>query len=260
MLLFRTLLTSFILLGFVVYPVITKEMPTESVSLCTPIHTPSTELFDEYVTKKCLLYSYLNFSNRHPVSENNQPLIVIDPGHGEFDVGADYHVYEKDLNLKVAKLLEQKLKNAGFRVQMTRNDDTYINNYVRAYMPKKINADLFISIHFNASANHRLFGTEVFYNEKPYKNEFNPYASNSKKLAFFVYEHLNHDLPTVGGGIHDQGFIVLRKNSVPSILVEVAYVDNPKDSQYFEYASFYEKAAHAIVNGVMDYFRKSDKE
>lgn len=97
-------------------------------------------------------------------------IVVIDPGHGgvpgetEANGGANYHdVYEKDLNLETALAMKKELEEyQGIEVYITRENDVEMSLKERAEFAKEKNADMFISIHYNASADHLFYGSEVW--------------------------------------------------------------------------------------------------
>lgn len=103
--------------------------------------------------------------------------VFIDPGHGAHDSGAvGYGLYEKNLNLDVAKRLNTKLNNAGALVTMSRTSDTFDSLQTRVSKGASANADIFISVHANSNDNSSANGTETYY-DKTYA------AANSLKLA-----------------------------------------------------------------------------
>ena len=97
-------------------------------------------------------------------------IILIDPGHGGSDLGTqgnlktpkNQKIYEKDLALKMAKILQQELQK-NYQVYLTRTNDTYVSLDARAKMADTVKADLFISLHFNSNADRSAQGIETFY-------------------------------------------------------------------------------------------------
>jgi N-acetylmuramoyl-L-alanine amidase len=98
-------------------------------------------------------------------------IILIDPGHGGIDLGAQgmlnskkskRQIFEKDLALKMAKLLQTELQKK-YQVYLTRTNDTYVSLDARAKMADTVKADLFISLHFNSNADKTAQGIETFY-------------------------------------------------------------------------------------------------
>ena len=93
------------------------------------------------------------------------PLILLDPGHGGTNAGAPSvreGLFEKHLTLAMAGALREKLEARGFRVELTRHEDTYLSLRERGQMANAMNADLFISLHANATENHSHSGYETF--------------------------------------------------------------------------------------------------
>jgi N-acetylmuramoyl-L-alanine amidase len=138
--------------------------------------------------------------------------VVIDPGHGGSNPGAVYgNVNEKDLNLKVSKILKDKLTASGVTVYMTRTDDRDVGLYTRAEIANKLNADLFISIHHNASPNTSAQGIMTLYYPTANDKVF-----NGKKLAQIVQKHLVNSLKTRDWGIIPRpNLVVIRQTRMP---------------------------------------------
>ncbi len=110
-----------------------------------------TLLFETFKNKEFLKLNLKNID-----TPNNIYDIVIDPGHGGADVGAvNGNTYESNINLSISLKLKQKLEENGFKVKLTREDDTNINPYGsqgRATLPYETKAKLFLSVHVNSSA------------------------------------------------------------------------------------------------------------
>lgn len=175
--------------------------------------------------------------------------IVIDPGHGGSDPGAVYQgVYEKDLNLDIALRLKKILEDNGARVLMTRESDVYVNLYARAGMANEIKADIFISIHNNSSPNPATSGVQTLYFPTPEK----------KKLAELIQKSMVQSLNIPDLGIIERtGIVVIRETVMPSCLVEVAFMSNPKDLSLLLDENFRQKAAEGVFKGILNYFEKA---
>lgn len=210
----------------------------------------------------CLvLFLFKEVSYASGVSTKSEPLkgeiIVLDPGHGGSDPGALYkQLVEKNLSLQEAHYLKTDLEKLGATVILTRNTDNYISLDKRAELPKKVHADLFISLHANASRLHHLHGMTVYYNNYVFKGDENNYPILSKRLAFVVHSSMKQ-LPMHDFGIRSNDFKVLRKNSVPSILIELGYLDNKNDRKLLEKTAFIKTAMKSIANGVKIYCTKN---
>lgn len=173
-------------------------------------------------------------------------IIVVDPGHGGSDPGAVYlNVNEKDLNLDIALRLKQLLEESGARVLMTRESDIYVNLYTRADIANQVGADLFVSIHNNASTNASTSGTMTLYYPSPEKKVL------AKILQKAVVETLG--LPDLG--ISERpNLVVTRETKMPSALVEVAFMSNQKDLALLQTEEFRQRAAEGIYKGILMYF------
>lgn len=180
--------------------------------------------------------------------------IVIDPGHGGHDTGAVGNgIVEKNLNLSVSLALADKLKKAGATVILTRSNDTFIPLDERAKFAQKFNANIFVSIHTN-SASPSAVGIETYYNKKLYNHENNPFPQESILLAQLIQDNLSASTSMKNRGIADAGFIVLRKNTVPSVLVELGFLTNKSEAAKMKKADYKYKAAEGIYNGIKSFF------
>jgi N-acetylmuramoyl-L-alanine amidase len=177
-------------------------------------------------------------------------MIVVDPGHGGSDPGASGNgVIEKEVNLDVSKRVKGKLDSNGAYAVMTRETDTYPTLSERAALANKQGADAFISIHANAYPNNTdVQGTETFYDDT--------YAGAlSKELATYINRELVDKLDTKDRGVKNVGFKVIREATMPSVLVELAFLTNEEDAAKLRSNYYREQAAVAITNGVLTFYR-----
>ena len=182
-------------------------------------------------------------------SEYSNTLIVIDTGHGGHDSGATGSLAkEKDIALKASLELERQLKQLGFKVYMTRDDDTYVELYDRADIANDLNANLFVSIHINAHTNTSASGVEVLHASQS--------TSGGMGLADDIQGHLVKDLNAVDRGIvYRPNLVVLRETNMPSVLCELGFISNASDQSKLMTPSYIEKAAGAIVKGIKEYLK-----
>ncbi len=218
--------------------------------------------------------------------------IVIDPGHGGKDGGAvGYKKYkEKDTVLKIAKMLQKKLSKKGYKVYLTREKDIYLTLSERTKFANKKKADLFISIHANASPKTQkltLKGIETFF-LSPAKTEkakriaakenkvavtsMNDISKNtlltllntakiiqSNKLAIDIQKGMLTKVrkkynDVKDGGVREAPFYVLVGAQMPAVLVELGYITNPKEADRL-FNPFYQKnLTVGIANGINNYF------
>jgi N-acetylmuramoyl-L-alanine amidase len=176
-------------------------------------------------------------------------IVVIDPGHGGSNPGAVYgNVREKDLNLKVSRILKDKLTASGVTVYMTRTDDRDVGLYTRADIANKLNADLFISIHHNASPNTSAQGIMTLYYPTANDKVF-----NGKKLAQIIQKNLVNTLKTRDWGIIPRpNLVVIRQTRMPAVIAELGYMTNKSELERIQTADFQEKAAQALHTAIME--------
>lgn len=183
-------------------------------------------------------------------------LIAIDPGHGGKDpgaIGADKVTCEKDLNLDVAKRLEQKLKALGFKTLMTRTDDTYTTLQERTDLANGNYADFFMSIHFNAFVSTTQGIETLYYPNTPNNN----YNINNKDIAAVFLEELIKTLKRPSrGAIARPNLFVLNKTKMPAILAELGFITNKEELAEIKKESYRDKAANALAASIVRYFKE----
>jgi len=183
----------------------------------------------------------------------NGTRICIDAGHGGTDPGAigrSIGLLEKDVNLDIALHLGEILSGAGAKVFLTRSSDITLDLHTRPYMMSGFDPDLMVSIHSNAtgSAHNRASGTETWYASE---------LHNSRQLAEAIQDELVKILGTADRGVKkDTSFAVLRYMSVPSVLVEVAFISHEEDEKHLADPYFRQKAAQGIYNGMVRFLRE----
>ena len=180
--------------------------------------------------------------------------IVIDPGHGgEEEPGCVFgNVYEKELDLEIAKKLQAKLEKEYSRVIMTRTEDVNVYLNERARIANRENADLFISIHQNALEDDNITsGIETWYN--PVKD------TESKILAQNIQENIIKTTNANDLGIKEsKGLIVTQKTEMPSCLVETGFLSSTKERQELAEDDYQDKIVEGIYNGIKSYFEETE--
>ena len=176
--------------------------------------------------------------------------IVIDPGHGGQDPGAIGYsgLKEKIVNLETATLLKKELEKAGAVVLLTRSTDHFLELFERTDIANNSYYDAFISIHANSFSSTSK-GTETFFNSN---QNFN--GPKSETLSNSIQKHLVNQLGTSNRGVKDNSLYVNRMNALPSILVELAFLSNPKEEALMKTKEFRQKAAIGIAKGLEEYF------
>ena len=185
----------------------------------------------------------------------NPKLIVIDPGHGGSDTGAEHNgLVEKDLNLDISKRLRAILLARGWQVKMTRDTDVDVFGpnasahdelQARDDIAIKAGARMYVSVHSNSFTSSSLSGTTTYY--------FRP---DSYPLAQAVHARLAA-LPTKDDGIRKDNFYVIHHSTMPAILVETAFLSNPGDAGLLKSEAFLQRIAGCIADGIEDYASNS---
>lgn len=171
--------------------------------------------------------------------------VVIDPGHGGADLGAaDSYVYEKHINLDVARRLERSLKEAGFKTVMTRTRDEFIALSERSSIANRQRNAIFVSVHFNSSYRTAALGIETFYR-----------SSNSQKLAGYVQRELIKNTRATDRGVKTANFAVLRDTKHPSVLVEGGFVSNKDERSAMCDPLYRQIVADSIARAVVQFSR-----
>ncbi|WP_238142786.1 GBS Bsp-like repeat-containing protein [Streptococcus suis] len=193
--------------------------------------------------------------------------VYIDPGHGGQDSGASYGgVHEKNLALSVSNKLRENLLKYGINVLMTRTGDYDVDfKTERSRMTNASNADLFISVHFNATgagvSNSTGIETYWYQYDPEYQPKINKEMHNnptrlaeSEILANKVQESLIKETGAVNRGVRRETFAVLRETAIPAILVELGFMDNPSELQVIKQDSYHTRLAKALAQGVMNWY------
>ncbi|MFP7494465.1 N-acetylmuramoyl-L-alanine amidase [Terribacillus saccharophilus] len=171
--------------------------------------------------------------------------IAIDAGHGGKDSGAAANgILEKNVVLPIAQKTEAKLEAQGADVIMTRSDDTFVELEDRAAAANAAGADIFVSIHANASSATSASGSEVYYY---------PGSSSGQSLAASVQDNLVNQLGSQDRGIKSSDFNVLRNTSMPAVLTEIGFVTNAAEADKLASDAYQDKAATGLAQGVREY-------
>lgn len=203
-----------------------------------------------------------------PVNYGNYKNVVfLDPGHGGRDPGAVYNgLREKDLNMSIYRKLRSELEKLGYTVLTSRDSDVYVD-YVteRSEMVNKTDADVFISIHFNATgvpgANRSGVETYIYEPDDDIKPRINKVAhdnpvrlSESKRLA----ENIHNSVVSVSGandrGVHGSNYAVLRETVKPAVLIELGYMDSPEYKKISD-DKYQNKLVEGLVKGLRNFYK-----
>lgn len=203
------------------------------------------------------------------------------------------HSQEKDVVLKVAKLLGGYIKQyfPDIKVIYTRTDDTFVKLEERAAIANRNKADLFISLHCNAAANKQAYGTEtwvmgmhksetnlevakrensVILLEEDYKTTYeydpkdplshivfslyqNAYISQSLTLADYIQYQFRERVNRRDRGVHQAGFVVLYRATMPAVLVEMGFLSNAAEERFLTSSHGQDLVASGIFRAFRNY-------
>lgn len=170
-----------------------------------------------------------------------QRTIVIDPGHGGIDRGGvpGQRIQEKQMTLDVAQRLRRVLEGNGYRVVMTRNSDVFIPLGTRTAIANRYRGATFVSVHFNSARREGANGIETYY-----------YRGDSVNLAANIHRNVVAVAPTENRGIRRRGYFVLRRTSIPSVLVELGFLTNRYEGRQALNSTYRQKLAEAVARGI----------
>jgi N-acetylmuramoyl-L-alanine amidase len=223
--------------------------------------------------------------------DNLVDVIVIDAGHGGQDYGAvgPTGLAEKDVTLDIALRVEKLLLKEGFKVILTRKDDTFIPLADRTQIANSNGADLFISIHANSSRKRNVSGSETYFLDQAKNDEAraiasfensslryeqenpeelsdldfilldlvqNQFLKESSDLAYMIQENMGRKLPISNRGVDQAGFFVLNKAYMPAVLVETAFISNKSEEKLLKSSSFKQKIAEGVLSSILNFKEK----
>ncbi|MEO3704162.1 N-acetylmuramoyl-L-alanine amidase [Trichormus azollae] len=175
-------------------------------------------------------------------------IVVIDPGHGGKDSGAPGigGLLEKDVILPIARRVATILEQNAVKAVMTRDADFFVELQGRVDIAKRVNAILFVSIHANSvDSRPDVNGLEVYYYDSGYD------------LAEVVRKTILQDISTIKDrGTRKARFYVLRKNTMPAILVETGYMTGREDNPRLGSPEYQSRMADAIAHGILKYLQQ----
>ncbi|MEI7732450.1 MAG: N-acetylmuramoyl-L-alanine amidase [Verrucomicrobiota bacterium] len=200
--------------------------------------------------------------------------ICLDPGHGGKDPGnQEGRLQEKKYTLLLAEELKSKLEDAGFKVVLTRSDDSFTELGSRPEYARKRGADLLVSLHFNAAADKGVTGVETYCMTPPHASstnargegaangayEGNRYDDRNMWLAWNVQKSVTKALGTDDRGVRRARFAVLRHSEIPAILVEGGFMTSSDDGKKIYDRAWRAKLAQGILEGIQAYKKGLDR-
>jgi N-acetylmuramoyl-L-alanine amidase len=226
-----------------------------------------------------------------------QKIVMLDPGHGGIDpgtIGAS-GTYEKHVTLAMAKEVKRQLERTGrYKVLLTRDRDIFIRLRDRVAMARDVGADLFVSIHADAIQNQGVNGPSVYtLSEKASDREAAELAEKENKADLIAGLDLTHESPEVTNILIDlaqretmnqsahfaaglvkeigretkllrnthrfAGFAVLKAPDVPSVLLELGFLSNPRDEKALSSQSYRTRLAIGVLRAIDAYFSRVEE-
>jgi len=183
-------------------------------------------------------------------------VVVIDPGHGGHDDGttSQNKIYkEKNVVLSIGyTYFRNYLNDEDLKVYWTRKGDTYPTLYERAAFPKKVDADIFISVHMNSFPKATPKGTEVFYSTR--NNILQPNGLSSYTMASMFLKNITSTFSTFNRGVKTAAYVVTNMNTVPAVLLEYGFLSNEDDLAKFSKLENQDKAAEVLYDTIEEIF------
>lgn len=174
-----------------------------------------------------------------------KPVIIIDPGHGGVDDGCVFdNIKEKEINKKIAYRVAEKLRKMGYKVELARQGDTYIDKADRVEEANRKSALLYVSIHQNSCEDKSVSGIETWY-------DGSDTSRDSKRLAQLIQQET---VKRTGANdralVDDSELCVTSKSTMPSCLIETGFLSNETERENLNTIEYRDKIAEGIANGI----------
>lgn len=225
---------------------VTDENQVEAVS------TGTTFLIGEKDGKYNIIQLYVSplYQASRAISAYNnvrkaQYVVYLDPGHGGSDPGSSGNgIVEKDLNLKLALGVRDRLQNLGVKVIMSRDTDKFVALQDISGGANAANPDVFVSIHQNSYTTASPYGIETYYNKEM-----------DKPIANSLQNNLIKNTNAYNRGVKFGDLHVVRETYMPASLVECGFLSNPDEANLLKSESYQNKIMYAIANGTYEYLK-----
>ncbi|TVP65448.1 MAG: N-acetylmuramoyl-L-alanine amidase [Nodularia sp. (in: Bacteria)] len=175
-------------------------------------------------------------------------VVMIDPGHGGRDPGAVGigGLRESDVVLPISKRVAAILEQNGVQAVLTRDSDYFVSLQGRVNLAERANADLFVSIHANAISMSRpdVNGLETYY------------FQSGQSLARSIHSSILQNVTIRDRNVRQARFYVLRRSSMPSVLVEVGFVTGAEDAARLRTTAYQNQMADAIARGILQHLQR----
>ena len=249
-------------------PMMTNSFFTSSIkrrlAMMTKQHHPGLNYFSRLMMIPVLFVLLFVFSVKAKTMFTSEPntyrldkpvTVVIDAGHGGTDPGVQHdEINEKTLTLSLARLIKQLNNNPQINIVLARDQDELQPFANKVTVAKDAKADIYVSIHINGSKDLTKSGIEAYVS----KNENDSFMPQNRRLATLMLKNLQAVYVTdLRIKQRDRGIYVLDKNVCPSVIVEMGYLTNQNDIQFFSNEANQEKLARQVLKSIEEYFNPS---
>ncbi|MCQ2739243.1 MAG: N-acetylmuramoyl-L-alanine amidase [bacterium] len=232
-------------------------LPKNGVKISMPLHKGDLIKIDESIDSKNLKISYSTEIEQksqivEQIDKERKPIknkIVLDAGHGGSDYGAIREgINEKDITFDVTMRVASLLKSKGYKVALTRTQDSYVSLEDRTIFTENENPEVFVSIHVNSTVSTDPNGIETHW-----------YHEQSKPLAEIIQKHFTKEIPDAKDrGLFKSMFYVINHTTAPAVLCEIGFLSNEAERNKLLTNERKQKTANAIADGIIE-FIKSNK-
>ena len=202
--------------------------------------------------------SEIETTNTNDITPSKNYTIVIDAGHGGPDpgsIGYKTKIYESEINLKISKMLQQKLEQSGINVVLTRtSSDALAEGRGKAFKKrdmemrrdiiKNTRPNMVISVHQNSFTNHTLRGAQVFYDKT---------SEISKQIADMIQSEFLKTVEHSNKSISPGNYYMLKCTAAPSVIVECGFLSHPEEEQLLQTEEHQNKITTAIAKGILNF-------
>lgn len=200
-----------------------------------------------------------------PGQEEKEPdtnRVVLDPGHGGYDVGSSKgDILEKDINLQIALKLRDKLEKMGYEVVMTREDDSHVYLNERVAIANESRADILVSIHQNSFEEGYVKGMETWYSggvrsEILYRST--ALGDDSRRLAQLLHYDMVSGTKSSDRGVRNGDLWVTSMTQIPSCLVEPGFISNKEERKKLTDVTYQMQLVECLAEGIQRFFDSGD--
>ncbi len=210
--------------------------------------------------------------NPSPVSrpEDRAPILFLDPGHGGSQLGGrglDIGLVEKERVLQVSLLLKELMEKEGWQVVLSRSEDQPLGLQERTRMANQAQADLFLSIHFNAAENRQARGVEMFV-LRPFDGPWrrgddgvaampgNQFDAENLVLAWYLQKGVLGAVEWTDRGVRRGNFVVLKELAMPGVLAELGFLTNTEEEALIARPETLQKLAEGLRDGLLAWWKR----